>query len=76
MERLMEMKKRYGSFGVAVSGDEIAIALRSGYYLFEPPTSYQGIENISVEKSKDEIQKMLFFAQLLEDTINGRVVAP
>lgn len=76
MERLMEMKKRYGSFGVAVSGDEIAIALCSGYYLFEPPTSYQGIENISVEKSKDEIQKMLFFAQLLEDTINGRVVVP
>ena len=60
---------------MAVSGDEIAIVLCSGYYLFEPPTSYQGIENISVEKSKDEIQKMLFFAQLLEDTINGRVVS-
>lgn len=34
----------------------------------------EGIENISVEKSKDDIQKMLQFAQLLEDTVNGRGV--
>lgn len=74
MERLLEMKKRYGSFGVAVSGNDIMIALCSGYYLFQPPTNYQGIENISVEKSKDDIQKMLQFAQLLEDTVNGRGV--
>lgn len=72
MERLLAMKAKYGRFGLAVSGNEIAIALCSGYYLFEPPESYQEIENISVEKSKDEIQQMLLFAQLLEDTINGR----
>lgn len=72
MERLRAMKAKYGSFGVAVSGGEIVIALCSGYCLFEPPESYQEIENISVENSKDEIQQMLLFAQLLEDTINGR----
>lgn len=72
MERLLAMKAKYGSFGVAVSGGEIVIALCSGYCLFEPPESYQEIENISVENSKDEIQQMLLFAQLLEDTINGR----
>lgn len=67
------MKAKYGSFGVAVSGNEISIALSGGYYLFEPPESYQEIENISVERSKEEIQQMLLFARLLEDTINGRV---
>lgn len=72
MERLLAMKAKYGSFGVAVSGGEIVIALCSGYCLFEPPESYQEIENISVENSKDEIQQMLLFAQLLEDTVNGR----
>lgn len=72
MERLLAMKAKYGRFGLAVSGDEISIALCSGYYLFEPPESYQEIENISVEKSKSEIQQMLLFAKLLEDTINGR----
>lgn len=75
MERLLTMKAKYGSFGVAVNGNEIAIALRSGFYLFEPPGSYQEIENISVEKSADEIRQMLLFAQLLEDTINGRTAA-
>lgn len=73
MERLLSMKAKYGSFGVAVSGNEISIALSGGYYLFEPPESYQEIENISVERSKEEIQQMLLFARLLEDTINGRV---
>ena len=72
MERLLAMKAKYGSFGMAVSGGEIVIALCSGYCLFEPPESYQKIENISVENSKDEIQQMLLFAQLLEDTVNGR----
>lgn len=72
MERLLSMKEKYGSFGLAVSGDTIMIALCSGYYLFEPPESYQEIENISVEKSKEEIQQMLMFAQFLEDTINGK----
>lgn len=72
MERLLAMKEKYGRFGVAVSGNEITIALCSGYYLFEPPESYQEIENISVEKSADEIRQMLLFAKLLEDTINGR----
>lgn len=75
MERLLAMKAKYGSFGVAVNGREIAIALCSRYYLFEPPESYQEIENISVEKSADEIRQMLLFAQLLEDTINGRTAA-
>lgn len=71
MERLLSMKAKYGSFGLAVSGDKIMIALCSGYFLFEPPESYQEIENISVEKSKDEIEQMLLFAQFLEDTVNG-----
>lgn len=72
MERLLAMKERYGSFGVAVNGSEIAIALCTGYYLFEAPQSYQGIENISVENSKNEIQQMLIFAQMIENVINGR----
>lgn len=75
MERLLAMKAKYGSFGLSVRGDEIAIALSSGYYLFEPPESYQEIENISVEKSADEIRRMLLFAHLLEDTVNGRQTA-
>ncbi len=73
MERLLAMKEKYGSFGVAVSGSEIAIALCTGYYLFEAPQSYQGIENISVENSKNEIQQMLVFAQTIENAINGRI---
>lgn len=72
MERLLSMKAKYGRFGLAVSGDKIMIALGSGSYLFEPPGSYQEIENISLENSKDEIQQMLLFAQLLEDTVNGK----
>ncbi len=72
MERLLSMKAKYGSFGLAVSGDKIMIALGSGCYLFEPPRSYQEIENISVENSKEEIRQMLLFAHLLEDTINGK----
>lgn len=75
MERLLAMKAKYGSFGVAVNGNEIAIALCSRYYLFEPPESYQEIENISVERSADEIRQMLLFAHLLEDTINGKQTA-
>lgn len=75
MERLLAMKAKYGSFGVAVSGSEMTIALCSGYYLFEPPGSYQEIENISVEKSADEIRQMLLFARLLENTINGKQTA-
>ena len=75
MERLLAMKAKYGSFGLSVRGDEIAIALSSGYYLFEPPESYQEIENISVEKSADEIRRMVLFAHLLEDTVNGRQTA-
>lgn len=71
MERLLDMKAKYGSFGVAVSGDKIMIALCSRYYLFEPPGDYREIEKISVEKSKDEIGQMLVFAKLLEVTING-----
>lgn len=74
MERLLDMKRRYGGFGVAVSGDEIAIALCSGSYLFEPPMDYQEIENISVEKSKDQIQQMLLFAQCIEDAVNGKQI--
>lgn len=72
MERLLSMKAKYGSFGVAVSGDKIMIALCSGYYLFEPPGDYREIENISVERSKGEIAYMLLFAKQLEDTVNGR----
>lgn len=72
MERLLSMKAKYGSFGVAVSGDKIMIALCSRYYLFEPPTDYREIERISVEKSRDEIGQMLVFAKLLEVTISGK----
>lgn len=72
MERLLSMKAKYGSFGLAVSGDKIMIALCSGCFLFEPPESYQEIENISVERLKEEIEQMLLFAQFLEDTINGK----
>lgn len=74
MERLLAMKKKYGIFGVAVSGTEIAIALSTGYFLFEAPRSYQKIENISIENSKNQIRQMLSFAQLIEDSINGRVI--
>lgn len=72
MERLLAMKAKYGSFGLAVSGERIEIALCSGYYLFEPPESYREIETISVEKSKGEIQQMLLFAQCIEDAVNGK----
>lgn len=74
MERLLAMKAKYGSFGLAVSGEKIEIALCSGYYLFEPPESYQEIETISVEKSKEEIQQMLLFAQCIEDAVNGKQI--
>ncbi len=74
MERLLGMKNKYGRFGVAVSGSEIAIALSTGYFMFEAPRSYQNIEHISVENSKNQIRQMLAFAQLIEDTINGRMV--
>lgn len=51
LERLLAIKATYGRFGVGISGGEIAIALCSGYYLFESPQRYQEIENISVERS-------------------------
>lgn len=73
MEQLLMMRKRYGYFGMAVNGNEIAIALNSGYRLFEMPYQHDKIDNISVENSKMELHNILNFAQGIEDSINGRI---
>ena len=54
-------------------GNEIVIALNSGYRLFEMPYQHDKIDTISVENSKMELRNILNFAQGLEDSINGRI---
>ena len=74
MEQLLEMKKRYGKFGVAITGRVISIALNSDYILFQKPVTNSQIDKMSVENSKRELQSILQFAQRIEDSINGRVM--
>lgn len=73
MEQLLLMKQHFGSFGVVISADEIAIALNTGYYLFEMPRDYKEIDKISVENSKKKLCEMLKLAQEIENAINGIV---
>lgn len=73
MEQLLLMKQHYGRFGVAVSANEIAIALNTGYYLFEMPSDYKEIDKISIENSKKKLYEFLQLAQGIEDSINGRI---
>lgn len=73
MEQLLMMKRYYGRFGVAVSANDIIIALNTDYYLFGMPKDYHEIEQISVENSKKSLMQMLQLAQGIENSINGKV---
>lgn len=57
---------------VEIVGEQIAIALNTGYYLFAMPREYKEIDKISIENSKQRVQEIVKFAQKLEDAINGR----
>lgn len=73
MEQLMMMKRYYKNFGVAVSGNQIMIAVDTDYYLFGMPTNFKDVNHMSVENSKQELVKMLQLAQGIENSINGRI---
>lgn len=73
MEQLLAMKKTYGKFGVAITGSVISIALNSNFSLFQMPFLKGEVDNMSVNNSKRELQKVLSFAQKIEDSINGRI---
>ena len=73
MEQLLILEKQYGHFGVGIVGDQIAIALNTGYYLFAMPREYKEIEKMSIENSKQRIQQIMAFAQKIENSINSRV---
>ena len=73
MEQLLEMKRIYGKFGVAITGNVISIALNSKFSLFQMPILNGQVDNMSVNNSKQELQNVLSFAQKIEDSINGRV---
>ena len=72
MDQLLLLYHQYGGFGMAVVGDQIAIALNTGYYLFAMPWEYKEIEKMSVQNSKQMVQQIMSFAQKLENAINGR----
>lgn len=72
MEQLLLIYDQYGGFGMAVVGDQIAIALNTGYYLFAMPWEYKEIDKISIQNSKQMVQQIMSFAQKLESAINGR----
>lgn len=72
MEQLLLIYNQYGGFGMAVMGDQIAIALNTGYYLFAMPWEYKEIDKISIQNSKQMVQQIMSFAQKLETAINGR----
>lgn len=71
MEQLLMLEKQYGHFGVGIVGDQIAIALNTGYYLFAMPREYKEIDKMSIENSKKRMQQIMAFAQKLEDSINS-----
>lgn len=73
MEQLMMMKRYYKNLGVAVSGNQIMIAVDTKEYLFAMPTNFKEVNNMSVENSKQELVKMLQLAQGIENSINGRI---
>ena len=73
MEQLMMMKRYYKNLGVAVSGNQIMIAVDTKEYLFAMPTNFKDVNNMSVENSKQELVKMLQLAQGIENSINGRI---
>ena len=59
-------------FGMAVVGDQIAIALNTGYYLFAMPWEYKEIDKMSLENSKEMVRQIMSFAQKLENAINSK----
>lgn len=73
MEQLLLLEQQYGNFGLGIVGDQIAIALNTGYYLFAMPREYKEIDKMSIENSKQRIQQIMAFAQKLENAINSRI---
>lgn len=73
MEQLIKFQKSHGSFGVAISGNVIAVAINSGKYLFGMPVRYDQIDYISIENSKLELQQILSLSQQIGNVINGRI---
>lgn len=72
MEQLLLIYNQYGGFGMAVVGDQIAIALNTGYYLFAMPWEYKEIDKMSLENSKEMVRQIMSFAQKLENAINSK----
>lgn len=73
MEQLLLLEQQYGNFGLGIVGDQIAIALNTGYYLFAMPWEYKEIDKMSIENSKHMVQQIMSFAQKLENAINSRI---
>lgn len=73
MEQLLNIKNKYGTFGMSISKDEIAIALNTGYTLFVMPQDYTDIEKISVENVKLQVQGIFNFGQMIENLISSDV---
>ena len=74
MEQLLNMKNRYGNFGISIAGSEIVIALNTGYFLLNKPQEYKDIENMSIENGKKQMQQILSFANSMEDLFSGNSI--
>lgn len=74
MEQLLNLKNRYGTFGISIEGNEIAIALNTGYFLLDMPQEYKDIEKMSMENCKKQMQQILSFADSMEDLFTGNVI--
>ena len=74
MEQLLNIKNRYGTFGISIAGSEIAIALNTGYFLLNKPQEYKDIENMSIENGKKQMQQILSFANSMEDLFTGNII--
>ena len=74
MEQLLNLKNRYGTFGISIEGNEIAIALNTGYFLLDKPQEYKDIEKMSIENCKKQAQQILSFANSMEDLFGGNII--
>lgn len=73
IQHFLEWRRIYGSFGIAITGSTIAVALDSKQSLFKMPVRYNQIDNISIENSKLELKQILSLAQQIENVLNGKI---
>lgn len=72
-EQLLILRQKFKIFGIAITGNLVFAAIETNKILFAKPFRAYDIENMSVENTKQELQKVLSFMQRLEDMINGKV---